>query len=382
MSQEPSTRSLQLDVFRGCAALLMVLNHAGFSWLAPEDGTSGGTGAIVFAGSAAPALFFFATGVGMGLARKVTADWLALLRKVVLLLIADAFLNWAVHRWLGLDFFGFCAISMVAVALVDAASRPRVAATVALAGVLLLRYADAAQLERLVVDQPWLGFVTGVAGVEDVSYPLCPWLVFPLAGYLLGRASPRLDSAAAYAAMAAWAALALGGSLVMTRHGAVVHRWGSVSFAYLLFAVGFLPLVWLAARAACGVAALRFLRLRGPASLLVVPIHYAAIELAAAWAPPPWSPTIWLPAVCALALATLPAARWLAARLRNVAERPAAGPTLLAAVAVSVVCCALASAFASPLAGWLVACLSQVAIAANLARPPRSVIRSTAHRTL
>ena len=172
MSQQPSLRSRQLDLFRGCAAVLMVLNHAGFRWLAPEDAVGGTTGAIVFAGSAAPALFFFATGVGMGLARKVTADWSSLLRKVLLLFIADAFLNWAVHRWLGLDFFGFCAISMMAVALVDAAPRPRVVASIGIGVVLLLRYADASQVERLVVDQPWLGFVTGVAGVADVSYPL------------------------------------------------------------------------------------------------------------------------------------------------------------------------------------------------------------------
>lgn len=382
MTPNLSTRSLQLDLFRGCAALLMVLNHAGNTWLAPADSTAGFFGAIVFAGSAAPALFFFATGVGMGMARKGHADWPGLWRKVVLLFIADAFLNWAVHRWLGLDFFGFCALSMLAVALVDAAPRPRLAAAIALALVLTVRYADAPRLEQWVADAPWLGFFTGVAGMTDVSYPLCPWLVFPLAGYLLGRASPRLDSPTAGGGIAAGAIVALGIAWEMAQRGAPVHRWGSVSFAYLMFAVGFVAVAWLLARAACALAGRGFLQLRGPASLLVVPIHYALIELGAACVPPPWAPRAWLAAVLALALFTLPAARWLAARLKTLAERPGAGPMLAGAVVAAALACAAASEYASALVCWLVACLSQVVIAANLARPPRPVARPAPRRTL
>lgn len=382
MTSNLSTRSLQLDLFRGCAALLMVLNHAGNTWLAPIDSTTGFVGAIVFAGSAAPALFFFATGVGMGMARKGRADWSGLWRKVVLLFIADAFLNWAVHRWLGLDFFGFCALSMVAVALVDAAPRPRLAAAIALALVLVVRYGDAPRLERWVADAPWIAIFTGVAGMKDVSYPLCPWLLFPLAGYLLGRASPRLDSLAAGACITAGAVVTLGVAWVMAQHGAPVHRWGSVSFAYLMFAVGFVAFAWIVARGACGLAGRGFLQLRGPASLLVVPIHYALIELGAACVPPPWAPQAWLAAVLALALFTLPAARRLAARLKVLAERPGAGPVLAGAVVAAALACAAASEYASALACWLAACLSQIVIAANLARPPRPAARPAPRRTL
>lgn len=382
MTHNLSTRSLQLDLFRGCAALLMVLNHAGYAWLAPEDSSSGFSGALVFLGSAAPALFFFATGVGMGLSRKASVDWPSLWRKVALLFIADAFLNWAEGRWLGLDFFGFCAIAMVAVGLVNAAPRPKLVASVVLVLVFALRYADAPRLQLFAPDAPWLAFLTGVEGVPGVSYPLCPWLAFPLAGYLLGRASPRLESMVAYLGMLAWAALTFGVALVMAQHGAVVHRWGSVSITYFMFAVGFVASVWLLARGACALAGRSLLQLRGPASLLVVPIHYAAIHLCAALVLPPWPLQAGLAAMLALALCTLPASRWLAGGLKRIAERPGAGTALLGAVAAAAACCSAALEFATPLVCWLVACLSQIVIAANLARPPRMVIKTAPLRTL
>ncbi len=381
MTQNLSTRSLQLDIFRGCAALLMVVNHAGHAWLASK-GSTGFCGAAVFLGSAAPALFFFATGVGMGLARKGATDWFAVGRKVALLFIADAFLNWAEGRWLGLDFFGFCAISMLAVSFVNATPRPRIMAAAAIALVLSLRYADATRIELLAPDAPWLAFVTGVNGVQDISYPLSPWLVFPLAGYLLGRASSRLESNVATVCFALFAAIALGGAFELAQRGAAVHRWGSVSFAYFVFATGFVALVWLLARWACTNPQLAFLHLRGPASLLVVPIHYAAIHLWAAVAPPPWSPQAWLAAVLVLTIFTVLTSRWLAGRLKAIAERPASGPGLIVAIAVSATACAAAAIFASPLACWLVACLSQIVIAANLARPSRIVIRPAPLRAL
>jgi uncharacterized membrane protein len=183
--------SRQLDLFRGVAAILMVLNHAGFHWLAPADATEGVDGVTVFLGSAAPALFFFATGVGMGLSRRSVVDWSAIARKVVLLLVADLFLGWGVGRWFGLDFFAFCAISMLAVSLVTATRRPLAAAAAGIAVCLALRYAFVAHLQPLAAQYPLVAFVSGIEGIADVSYPLSPWLVFPLAGFILGRVSAR-----------------------------------------------------------------------------------------------------------------------------------------------------------------------------------------------
>jgi uncharacterized membrane protein len=385
MTSPPSTRSQQLDVFRGLAALLMVVNHAGYAWLAREDLAAGAAGGLVFLGSAAPALFFFATGVGMGMSRKGRTDWAGLWRKVALLVVADAFLNWASRRWLGLDFFAFCALSMLAVALVDACPRPRLAAGLAAAAVLALRYGDAAALEPIARETPWIAIATGVEGVPGVSYPLCPWLAFPLLGYLLGRAPAAAEAPGASWGLCAGAALALGAAYALAQRGAVVHRWNSVSFAYLVFAIGFVALAWLAARLAwrvLGEGGRRLLATRGPASLLVVPIHYAAIHAVAAVAPLPWPAQAWLPAVAGLAIGTLILAKWLAARLKAVAEAPANGPWLLAAVAAGAAATAWAAVAAPELGCWLVACLAQLAVAANLARPARAPARIATVRAL
>ena len=376
--------SRQLDIFRGFAAILMVLNHAGFQWLAPLDAMTGIDGIAVFLGSAAPALFFFATGVGMGLSRRRTVDWAGLGRKVLLLLIADLFLSWSVHRWIGLDFFAFCAISMLAVALVTATRRPVVTAAIAVAACLLVRYAFVSRLQPLAGDYPVVAFVSGIDGVADVSYPLSPWLVFPLAGFILGRLSARREGAAPRGCVALLAAATGGMAWWMDSRGAVMHRWNTVSVAYFLFAIAFVGAVWLVADAlaASGSRLVSALQTRGPASLLIVPVHYALIGIAAAAFPPPWNAVAWLPVALALCTVALASSKWIATCLRRWAESPRVSRGLalaLPAFAAAAAFCVLA---APPLVCLLVACLGQVLVAANLARPDTAVTRPGTGRTL
>ena len=368
--------SRQLDIFRGFAAILMVLNHAGFHWLAPIDATTGFDGIAVFLGSAAPALFFFATGVGMGLSRRGAVDWPGIVRKVVLLQIADLFLGWSVHRWIGLDFFAFCAISMLAVALVTATRRPVLTAALAIAACLFVRYAVVSRLGPLAGDYRIVAFVTGIDGVVDVSYPLSPWLVFPLAGFILARHTGRQDGTALFAApricVAIVSAATGAAAWWLDSRGAAMHRWNTVSVAYFLFAIAFVGLVWLLADAlapASGFRVVSALQTRGPASLLIVPVHYALIGIAAAVLAPPWSAAAWLPAALALCAVALASSKWIANCLRHWVEsaRVARGLALsLPACAAVIAICVLA---APPLACLLVACAGQVLVAANLARP-------------
>jgi hypothetical protein len=371
-----SHTSRQLDVFRGFAAILMVLNHAGFQWLAPVDATTGIDGVAVFLGSAAPALFFFATGVGMGLSRRRAVDWPGIARKVVLLLIADLFLGWSVHRWIGLDFFAFCAVSMLAVAVVTATPRPVPTAAIAIAACLVVRYAFVSRLQPLAADYPIVAFVSGIEGVVDVSYPLSPWLVFPLAGFILGRLSARGEGAAHLPSpRIAVAVLSSASGVVawwLASRGAVMHRWNSVSVAYFLFAIAFVGAVWLLTDAlalASGSGFVRALQTRGPASLLIVPVHYGLIGTAAAVFPPPWIAAVWLPAALVLCAVALASSKWIATCLRRwaVSTRVSRGLALLLPACAAVIAfCVVA---APPLAGLLAACLGQVLVAANLARP-------------
>ena len=380
-----SHTSRQLDIFRGFAAILMVLNHAGFHWLSPIDATAGIDGIAVFLGSAAPALFFFATGVGMGLSRRTAVDWKGIARKVVLLLIADLFLNWSVHRWIGLDFFAFCAISMLAVALVTSTRRPVVTAWVAIAACVLLRYAFVARLQPLASDVPAIAFLTGIDGVEGVSYPLSPWLVFPLGGFVLGRLVGSGEARAPRVALAVLAVASGGLAAWLAWRGAVVHRWNTVSVAYFLFAVAFVIAVWLLADLLAVASASRLvaaLQTRGPASLLIVPVHYALIGVGAALLPPPWNPMAWLPAALGLCVVALSSARWIAACFRRWADRPAVSrglALLLPACSAVIAACVVA---APPLAGLLAACLGQILVAGNLARPETVVTRPDMRRTI
>src|SRR5574338_814206 len=98
----------ELDVLRGLAALLMIVNHAGYKILAPnliEDGTFAGN--LLFICSFAPVLFFFVTGVGYGIQsiqKKKVGHWHVILNKMFILVLADLLMHWSEGRWLGLDF--------------------------------------------------------------------------------------------------------------------------------------------------------------------------------------------------------------------------------------------------------------------------------------
>ena len=119
-----SELSAAVDLMRALAALLMITNHVGVLLLAPELSEAGLIGFTVFVGSAAPVLFFFVTGFGLGLRRPDAPPprW-AGLDKALPLWIADLFLVWQGGRLWGLDFFAFSAIAMVVVGWV--ASRRR-----------------------------------------------------------------------------------------------------------------------------------------------------------------------------------------------------------------------------------------------------------------
>lgn len=357
---------MQLDVFRGLAALLMVLNHAGYAWLAEQHSSAGLTGLAVFAGGFAPVLFFFATGLGMGWSGQRRAMDSSTWAKAGLLVLADALLNWSQGGWWGVNFFGFTALSMVVVGLVRARAQPVRAAVLALALVLLARYGLVPWLREAAEANALLGFLTGIHGRPAISYPAGPWLAYPLLGFILaflaaGERVPAWLSTRGLG-MAALACTLLAGILVVYR-GAVLHRWSSVSVAYFLLSLGALALFWWAAGwLARRERASSALALRGPASLLVVPLHYAAIGVLAGMLPLPLPPAGWLIAVVALCVVVL----WACRRLSQAFSGPLPGgwPLLMMLSALTVGCLAWRGA---GLVTLLLACVGQVAVAWRLA---------------
>ena len=275
-------RVAELDLLRGVAALLMVFNHVGYAALNGQAAQEGASGAIVFLGSMAPVLFFFATGFGGGLAAR-PGTWRSLADKVLLLLLADQFLGWTLGRPLGMDFFGFIAVSMVAARLVLATPRPVTVAALGIVAVLWLRYG---------YGQTWVAppggyglaqWLIGAVPHHGVSYPASPWLAYPLLGAALGvlyrRHGGRITPRAWLVMAAAIVVCAVGAGLLASR-GSSFHRWGSVAAAF--FALSVVVLLCFAAlsvvltRRAPRIALA--LSLGGVASFAVVPLHYAMVR--------------------------------------------------------------------------------------------------------
>lgn len=362
-------RSIQLDVFRGLAAVLMVVNHSGYQLLGPLA-SAGWAGAAVFVGSVAPALFFFATGVGSGLARGGAERTPAVARKVALLLLADVFLNWSVGVVVGFDFFAFAALATLALHLVRRSAHPQRLAAAGLVGVLALRFGLAPIAKQAIGTGTAWSFLTGIGFVDHVSYPLAPWLAFPLAGFLVGRAWPTAPARRETLSAIVLAVVAAAGCVLVQARGGNLGRWGEVSIGWFLIASAIVAGFWLLAHALSRVLGERAgaLMLRGPASLLVVPLHYAALRLVRELCPPPWEPLAWLGATALLAAAVVVVVRRAAPAL-TAAQAGSGAAAEWGLLGGALLVAAAGLLWAPPALRLELACAAQVAVAAVLARP-------------
>jgi len=326
---------MQLDIFRGLAALLMILNHSGFAWLSQSDSAESYSGALVFAGGWAPFLFFFATGLGMGWHGGRHDLDQSVWSKAAWLLLADVFLNLGMGVFLGFNFFGFTALSMMVVAVVRSLRQAVRVASFLIVALLFVRYGMNPLLKWLGFMPGWLDFVTGARAVPGVSYPVSPWLVYPLAAWLLAqlRFQPQSQLVIRYAtpllailggALASFAAL-------LVWRGLPMFRWGSVSIAYFVQSIAALILCWfiagfLAKWGAQKVSVLAIqLSLRGPASLLVVPLHYVVVGVGSAIWGHGMDPSIWVFVAPLFGFGVLVLARALSAQLQRFAFLPTRG---------------------------------------------------------
>lgn len=104
----------ELDILRGLAGLLMIVNHLGVKTLEPSLRQDGLSGFLLFIGSFAPVLYFFITGVGYGIQstqKKNVTNWSSVANKIAILFLADLLMKWSGGRILGLDFLGFIGCS-------------------------------------------------------------------------------------------------------------------------------------------------------------------------------------------------------------------------------------------------------------------------------
>jgi hypothetical protein len=274
-----------VDVFRGLAAVLMVINRVGVSFYGdnPAQGTDIWS-ILIHLGSYAPVLFFTCTGIGYGLANPARrVAWRDTFLKIALLLAADNLLVQQGGGVLGLDFFGFTAVAMLFLTLLRKIRRPVVVAMMLIIVLFMIRFAVGPWLSPRVEPGTLLQWIMGFSQVSGMSYPLSPWLIYPLIGFGLARISTDATLRPRHVAPGA-VMLVLGVSALATAwlawRGATYHRWGTVSLLYFLSSLLVLALGNAASATATrsGSHVGRF-QLDGMASFLVVPAHYALISL-------------------------------------------------------------------------------------------------------
>jgi len=290
-----ATRVAFLDVARGVALLLMVVNHTARWWLG--DAMEPGRSVLVYASVLVPgALFLLLVGFSLPLGRGGMARWV---RRGVALAVAGIALNVVVFpdepAWRG-RVLQTIALSVVLLGpAVPLLRRP--AARVATLAVAALAYvAYVASSPALNV---WLGGHPGVAEVLFREFPPWPWLGVPLAGAALGwawlerrgrgdGAERRLFTAlAAIAATATWAYAAIDWSraasppLGFTRDVIVNDCWTPGAATLLLVAGGLalvLALAWWLTEVRR--MTLRSLGVLGRAALMLYLLHHVVVVTA------------------------------------------------------------------------------------------------------
>jgi len=284
----------ELDILRGLAALLMIVNHGGYEVLISDLATHGISGFIIFIGSSAPVLFFFIIGVGYGLqsGQKIKPNyWSDVIYKVIILILADQFFFWKRGQLIGLDFLGFIAFSTLVMAGIRVSKKTLLYAIIGFIAVFVLRYLVGPYLDNSDIQVPSLvAWVIGTKELSNISYPLSPWLAYPFLGYIVGvgviqyQKNLEFERLSVIVKLLLFSLVPAIGSLLLWYKGASFFRWGTVSlgfylysFAILLVSLAFSLLIKL-------IPSTTFyqhiLSLRGVTSLAVVPIHYALIVLA------------------------------------------------------------------------------------------------------
>jgi uncharacterized membrane protein len=284
------THSVQLDVLRGLAIVLMIVNHAGVSLVGSNQEQFRAISALIFLGSFAPVVFFFTTGFGIGISRR-GGTWVGFgstLLKAGLLVLADQFMFWKSGIQWGLDFLGFIGLSSVLVTAVSHGKKPLRICSGLIVGLLLLRFGLGPPLRDHLNLPRWVGWLLGVAPLDNVSYPLAPWLVYPLLGFVIARRvhvtpGTTRDFRWIWMGIVGFSALALAG--MMYRAHAAFFRWGTMNFAFFVLSIAVGTFFFWAAWqiGARWPRAARFLSVRGIVSFAVVPIHYGLIELCSVW---------------------------------------------------------------------------------------------------
>lgn len=296
-----------LDILRGIAVMFMLLNHAAVYWLTPSAQQVGFAGAVNFIGSFAPVLFFFTTGVGYGLAHTIgrRANTLNVLVKAGILIVADIFLRGGNFTFIGWDFLAFIAFSMVVLHGFRGRRFALPAALVLIGLLLMARFALGAFYERSTESPDSLiQIILGMKAMNGVSYWFTPWLIYPLAGFIVGALAKRYSDFVHTRSLLVIISLLINGlfiaalSFVLFQKGASLFRWGTMSLNFFIASMACLSISTALALIFANKIVLpklsRAISMQGVSSLAVVPLHYFFIALIDTFSPLSLSPTHYL----------------------------------------------------------------------------------------
>jgi hypothetical protein len=321
----------ELDVLRAQAACFMIATHLGIDEPAPE--TSRSVWILVFLGSFAPVLFFFLTGLGYGV--QSTAGkrprGQGYLIKVGILLLADALMWMKPGTYIGDDFLGFIGFSMLILEWIR--RRPRGMAIAAILGLLMvvIRFGLGPIFRSPLGSESGatpFGFLIGINSMESFSFPPCPWLSYPLFGYILGRTVALRREVltsrwtTVLAVLFGFSAVTILSVLALTARGGVLFRYGTMSIGYYLASLAVLAICLAVSLIVCRWRAVKplidLICLGGIRSLAIVPLHYLYIDAIHGLHGPVMSPREYLSLtllgvfVCFVVSAAIP---WLGAKL-------------------------------------------------------------------
>jgi len=281
----------ELDLLRGFAGVVMVYNHAAAHWVGGTEAV-GLPGLLFTIGSYAPVLFFAATGLGYGVQAEAKGGRgghaFGFGRKVAILLVADALLWLSPQTWVGNNFLGFIALTMLLLEPLRGTKKGWWLAAIAAAGVAVLRYGVVPKFvtEPAAGTPTMLHWLAGLGSPPGFAYPPLPWFAYGLVGFTVGVLAQRHRDAVLarrkqlVAAAAVATALGLGFVLWRLGRGSTLMRWGSVNGTF--FVSGYVMITGVLAFALAAAktdGSGRWLDLRGTSSLALVPIHYGVIEI-------------------------------------------------------------------------------------------------------
>ncbi len=276
----------EIDVVRGVAMVCMLISHAASSWMGLYDNTHGVSGFVAFVGSFAPVFFFLATGLGYGVSYEKTGAIKDVLFKALILVVMDMFMRQEFSLFAGWDFLAFIGFSMVILHVLRCS---RYSLFLAILLLLLLFFG------RYVLDV--IGFcayffsnvkdscerLIGVQGFSGVSYWFFPWLSYSIIGYIAGLMLKKFasifdDNKALFLTLIVCSGLLLIiASIILAGKGYQYFRWGTVSVNFFIVSIGAVLVVlgcaWLSTQCKDSYIVNR-LMLKGPVSLILVPVHY------------------------------------------------------------------------------------------------------------